>query len=104
DRFAPVWPRERSRLLLGICISVSSIVGFVVAVIALMTTSNLILTFCFLVAGYSVALATILKSYSRALGDSKKMLGIYLACPTAPLLVQTVAVLFYGFDAFLILG
>lgn len=102
DRFGPVWPRERSKILLSICITVTSFISSGLAFVALITTSNIALTLCFMVAGYSVALATILKNHFRSLGETKDMLSTYLICPTVPLLIQALAILLLDFNAFLI--
>lgn len=101
DRYVPVWERQLSAHLLWVCIGVSSLVSVAIMGVALIFTDNKLMILAFCIWGYGGAIATIVKNYYRALSDLKQMLATYVACPTIPVVAQTAAFYFWGFNGFL---
>ena len=103
DRYVPVWEKERSEHLLWLCLVVTSVVSTVVISMALVFTDNPLLMGTFVLWGYCVSIATILKNYYRASGDNNRMLYTYAISSTLPIAVQATTVILFGFKWFLFL-
>lgn len=101
DRYVPVWDKDRSENLLWLCIVTTSAVTALLICVALTFTANPLLIATFIVWGYCVSITTILKNYYRASADNRKMLFVYAICPTIPVAIQAVAVIYLGFSWFL---
>ncbi len=100
DRYVPVWEKDQSENLLWLCIVTTSVVTALLICISIAFTVNPLLIAAFVIWGYCVSIATILKNYFRASGENSKMLYVYAICPTIPVAIQAATVVFLGFTWF----
>jgi len=73
DRYGPVWDENRSKNLLWLCIVTSSAVSTAIICFALAFAASPLITTAFVVSGYCIAIATILKNYYLANHNKTKL-------------------------------
>ncbi|MPY24861.1 hypothetical protein [Shewanella sp. YLB-07] len=101
DRYTPIWDIHSNSTLLFLTLLITSISFIIISICALLFLDDMHLVFSFLLWGYALSVATVLKNFNRALSQDKEMMIVYTFCPVILTISQALVLFLFGFDSFL---